>query len=100
MASAEYTRLSADRPIPLQDRSLSPTHSAKLGPSRSDRSSLSSDGSDLVYRDNLEDDPFNEKDERFEETPQMEDGEEGYDVQPRRVSEDSASNEADQLTRV
>jgi hypothetical protein len=51
----------------------------------------SSDGSDIVYRDALDDEPFDEKGSalRFDEERRMEDGDDGagYPVEPRRVSE-------------
>jgi hypothetical protein len=57
------------------------------------RQSLSSDSdeSDIIYRDALDLDPFNEKDTRFRDEGVMEDGaekdeeEEGYIVEPRTV---------------
>lgn len=46
-----------------------------------------SDGSDLIYRDALDDEPFDEKDKRFRDEGRIEDGEEiGYPVEPSRVS--------------
>jgi hypothetical protein len=51
----------------------------------------SSDGSDIVYRDALDDEPFDEKGSalRFDAEGRMEDGDDGagYPVEPRRVSE-------------
>lgn len=73
----QYSRLSSDNPgIQLGDVAPHPR------PSLSD-----SDDSDdvIVYRDNLEDEPFAEKDRRFNDEGRMEDGE-GYSVESRRVS--------------
>lgn len=72
----DYARLSQDRSegIRLDDVST---------PSR--RSASISDDSEISYRDNLEDEPFqDEKDRRFNQEGLMEDGE-GYSVEPRRV---------------
>ncbi|KAL7423958.1 Dipeptidyl peptidase 4 [Cryptotrichosporon argae] len=51
------------------------------------RASLDSDGSDLVYRDHLEDEPFDKEDTRFDADARMEDGddEQGYVVEPNRL---------------
>lgn len=76
MVEAGYDRVGGDA-IQLEDRS----------PSRQSEESLDDTDSDVSYRDNLEDEPFNEKDRRFQHEPHMEDGEgEGYPVEPRRVS--------------
>lgn len=60
-------------------------------PLRRPRSVASSD-SDVEYRDNLEEEPFGEKDQRFQDEGRMEDGdgdgdidEQGFVVEPRRV---------------
>lgn len=51
---------------------------------RRDSLSLSSEDSDISYRDNLDDEPFGEKDRRFQDEGTMEDGE-GYITEPSRV---------------
>lgn len=73
----EYARVSTDRNdgIRLDDIPRSPRRSDSL-----------SDDSDISYRDNLDDEPFqDEKDRRFNEEGHMEDGD-GYAIEPRRVS--------------
>lgn len=50
------------------------------------RQSIDSDDSDISYKDNLDHNPFDEKDWVFANEGRMEDGEEGYVQQPRRVS--------------
>jgi dipeptidyl aminopeptidase len=57
-------------------------------PRRDSLSSLAD--SEVSYKDNLDVEPFDEKakhrgDVRFHDEPTMEDGEEGYAVEPRRV---------------
>lgn len=74
MADAECGRLSVEG-IQMEERSPL-------------KSGISLDSnSDVSYRDNLDDEPFNEKDRRFVDEPNMEDGDgEGFPVEPRRVS--------------
>ena len=75
MAESQYAHVSPDvDSFQLQDRSP-----------RRESLSLSSEDSDISYRDNLDDEPFDEKDRRFQDESAMEDGE-GYDVELRRVS--------------
>jgi len=74
MAESQYAHVSPDADsFQLKDRSP-----------RRESLSLSSEDSDISYRDNLDDEPFDEKDRRFQDESAMEDGE-GYDVEPRRV---------------
>lgn len=78
-----YSRISGEgERIRLDDR---PSEGSGFAlKASSDRSSISSDGSDIIYRDNI-DEPFSEKDQRFTDEPAMEDGEQGYSVEPRRL---------------
>lgn len=73
----------AQRYSPLYDSAPLPTTES---PRRTSIAESSSD-SDISYRDNLDDEPFDEKreDSRFQDEPSME-NEVGYDAQPRRVS--------------
>ena len=62
-------------------------HDRQDGPDALDGPSDSE--SDVSFRDTLDVEPFDEKqrvDERFRDEPSMEDGEEGYTMEPRRVS--------------
>jgi len=74
MATPGYSRLSGEG-IRLNDISTPPRPSL----------SLSDDSDDIVYRDNLDDEPFDEKDRSFQEESTLEDGQ-GYMAEPRRVS--------------
>lgn len=74
MATPGYSRLTGEG-IRLNDISTPPRTSL----------SLSDDSDDIVYRDNLDDEPFeNEKAQAFREERALEDGEE-YMAEPRRV---------------
>jgi hypothetical protein len=64
---------------------------SRSSPSQEGRLSLdasSEGGSDVSYRDNLDAEPFDEKasgDVRFRDEPTMEEGQEGFSMQPQRV---------------
>lgn len=74
MSAPGYSRVSGEG-IRLNDISTPPRTSL----------SLSDDSDDIVYRDNLEDEPFdNEKGRTFREEGVLEDGE-GYLAEPRRA---------------
>jgi hypothetical protein len=76
MADHDYGRISVEG-IRLDDRS-----------NRRMSTSSGSSGSDIVYRDNLDADPFeDEKDARFQDEPTMEQGDDGqgYVAESRRV---------------
>jgi len=74
MSEGQYGQITPERQsFQLQDQT-----------NRRDSISLSSDDSDVSYRDNLDDEPFDEKDRRFEDERDMEDGE-GYTTESRRV---------------
>lgn len=89
--------MSAYSPIPdaAGSRLPSDTHAVRLddSPPPPTRRSLDSesDESDIIYRDALDVEPFDEKDRRFRDEGVMEDGEgpdgdgAGYSVEPRRV---------------
>ncbi len=76
MAGAEYAPV-GDESIALEDRP----------PSLIPDGMTDDSDSDVSYLDNLEDEPFEEKDRRFQDEPNMEDGDgEEYPLEPRRVS--------------
>lgn len=76
MSKVEYGRLSGEG-IALEDRR------SPLPP----RFSEDDSGSEVSYHDNLQDEPFDEKDRRFQDEPNMEDGDgQGFVIEPRRVS--------------
>lgn len=71
---------------PLADTSYAAARASRESQRRSVDSSSDID-SDIVYRDNLDD--LHEKDDRFQDEPRMEDGDEtdgqGYSMEPTRV---------------
>jgi hypothetical protein len=82
--------MSSYDPVPLTPARYAGTDTIRLNksiPMSSRRLSLSSesDESDIVYRDALDVEPFDEKDRRFKDEGIMEDGADGYEVEPRRV---------------
>ena len=74
---------------PDEPSSPSPSRSpGSMGHRRSLASESDTDSDDVSYRDVLDTEPFDEKvrvAERFQDEPNMEDGEEGYAVEPSRV---------------
>ena len=66
---------------PSSSKSPVPRERSSPSPARSE-----SDGSEVTYRDNLDIEPFDEKGERFQDDPALEDGDQGYVVEPGRVS--------------
>lgn len=92
MAQAQYDRLADDAPLNGglgADAPFSDSPVSTYPPPPAYRQSLDSDGSgsDLVYRDIAEEDPFDTEKGHNRSSSYQEDGEDqGYAMEPRRVS--------------